>query len=64
MSSVSQHHNNGLLKTQGLFMSPNEILLKKRANTLPSWSEEPISLKALIPNWKSRKDPPKYSQHK
>ena len=50
MNSVSRHHNVGLLKTQGLFMSPNEIRLKKRANTLPSWSEEPISLKALIPN--------------
>lgn len=50
MNSVSRRHKDGLLKRQGLFMSPNEIRLKKRANTLPSWSEEPISLKALIPN--------------
>jgi len=50
MSSVSQHHKDGQLKRQGLFMSANEIRPKKKANTLPSWSEEPISLKALIPD--------------
>jgi len=64
MNSVSQRHKDVLLKRQALFMSPNEIRLKKRATTFPSWSEEPISLKALIPNWKSRKDPPIYAQHK
>jgi hypothetical protein len=50
MNSVSQRHKDGLLKRQALFMSPNEIRLKKRANIFSSWSEEPISLKALIPN--------------
>lgn len=50
MNSVSQRHKDVLLKRQALFMSPNEIRLKKRATTFPSWSEEPISLKALIPN--------------
>jgi hypothetical protein len=45
-------------------MSLNEIRLKERANILPSWSEEPIPLKALIPNRKKEGGCPHILEHK